>query len=93
MNSERRTSPELPEPPDVAGSDELLDEVAQGENVTSDESPVGTSEIDEIGQAAGLVVSDDKPFQGVDEVDRRDDHRWELDPASARDDPAAARLR
>jgi hypothetical protein len=78
----------LPETQDAASSDELLDEVAQGENVTSDESPVGTGEIDEIGHAAGLVVRDDKPFRGIDEVERRDEHRWELDPASAEDDPA-----
>lgn len=85
MKSERRRSAELPEPPAVAGSDELLDEVAQGHNLTSDESPVGTSEIDEIGEAAGLVVRDGKPIRGVDEVEHRDEHRWELDPASAED--------
>jgi hypothetical protein len=67
---------------------EALDEAAQGRGVTSDEASKGTGEIDAMGSAAGLVVRDDKPFRGIDEVERRDDHRWELDPASAEDDPA-----
>ncbi len=66
--------------------DESLDDTAQGMRGTRDESPVGTGEIDAIGHAAGLVSRDDKPFRGIDEVERRDDHRWELDPRSAEDD-------
>jgi hypothetical protein len=62
---------------------ELLDETAQGHSVTSDESADGTGEIDAIGHAAGLVVADQKPFRGIEELERRDVHRWELDPASA----------
>jgi hypothetical protein len=77
--------------------DEALDDAAQGVSVTSDATADGTDEtgeIDAIGRAAGLVVRDDKPFRGIDEVERRDEHRWELDPASAEDpssldDPAA----
>lgn len=62
---------------------ELLDETAQGHGVTSDESADGTGEIDAIGRAAGFVVADQKPFRGIEELERRDVHRWELDPASA----------
>jgi len=65
--------------------DENLDRAALGENGTSDATGDGTGEIDAIGKAAGLVVRDDKPFRGIDEVERRDGHRWELDPASADD--------
>ena len=80
-----------PQPlPDVADADELLDDAARGESETTEESPDGTGEIDEIGHAAGLVVRDDKPFRGIDEVERRDERRWELDPASAEDDPATS---
>jgi hypothetical protein len=68
-----------------AMSDEILDVAAQGASGTSDETSDGTGEIDAIGHAAGLVVRDDKPFRGIDEVERRDGHRWELDPASADD--------
>jgi hypothetical protein len=83
---------------DAALEDEALDDAAQGVSVTSDATADGTDEtgeIDAIGRAAGLVVRDDKPFRGIDEVERRDEHRWELDPASAEDsssrDDAAAR--
>lgn len=71
--------------------DEALDEAAQGQGATSDAAVDGTEEtgeIDAMGAAAGLVVRDDRPFRGIDEVERRDDHRWELDPASAEDDPS-----
>jgi Family of unknown function (DUF6335) len=67
--------------------DELLDEAAQGENLTTDESTSNVGEIDAIGRAAGMVIPDDRSFRGIDVVDRRDDHRWELDPASKEDDP------
>ena len=74
---------------DDTNRDEALDEAAQGMTGTSDETADGTGEIDAIGHAAGLLVRDDKPFRGIDEVERRDDHRWELDPASAEVDPSA----
>ena len=74
---------------DQDDQDEALDDAAQGVSETSDEAPDGTGEIDAIGHAAGLVSRDDKPFRGIDEVERRDQHRWELDPASADGDPAA----
>lgn len=65
--------------------DEQLDRTAQGEEGTSDATASGTGEIDQIGNAAGLVQRDDKPFRGIDEVERRDVHRWEVDPESADD--------
>ncbi len=55
--------------------DESLDEAAQGTSETSDEAPDG-SEIDAIGRAAGFVERDDKPFRGIEEIERRDIHRW-----------------
>ena len=67
--------------------DEGLDDAAQGVRVSPEDADDSSSEIDEIGQAAGLVVRDDKPFRGIEEVDRRDQHRWELDPESADRDP------
>ena len=74
-----------PESNDQSDPDEKLDKAAQGESGTSDATGDGTGEIDAIGHAAGLVVRDDRPFRGVEEVDRRDEHRWENDPASADD--------
>jgi len=70
----------------VDEGDENLDDAAQGVSGTSDTTADGSGEIDAIGHAAGLVVNDEKPFQGIDEVDRRDEHRWELDPRSADDE-------
>jgi len=61
--------------------DEELDAAAQGFGATTEDSVEGTGEVDQIARAAGLTVGDDKPFRG-DEVDRRDRHRWELDPRS-----------
>ena len=61
---------------DDTNRDEALDEVAQGMTGTSDETADGTGEIDAIGHAAGLLVRDGKPLRGIDEVERRDDHRW-----------------
>ena len=66
-------------------ADEQLDKAALGEEGTSDAAGAGTGEIDKIGEAAGLVVRDDKPFRGIEEVERRDVHRWEDDPESADD--------
>ena len=74
-----------PESNDRSDPDEKLDKAAQGQSGTSDATGAGTGEIDAIGQAAGLVVRDGRPFHGIDEVDRRDEHRWENDPISADD--------
>jgi len=79
-----------PAPAEAADpDDEALDDAARGLNATSDESPDGTGEIDAIGDAAGLVVDDDDPIPGIDQIERRDEHRWELDPDSADADPLA----
>ena len=91
MDADLQALLNLPVPvDDDTNRDEALDEAAQGMTGTSDETADGTGEIDAIGHAAGLVVRDDRPLRGVDEVERRDDHRWELDPASAEVDPPAA---
>jgi hypothetical protein len=76
--------------------DEALDVAAQGMGPTSDDAPLveddddeNIDEIDAIGEAAGLQIPPTKPMGGVlDEIDRRDAKRWELDPASAAGDPA-----
>ncbi len=67
-------------------TDEALDSAAHGEGATEEGAPDGTGEIDAAGDAAGLPEQPDRPFAGIAEVERRDAHRWELDPASAEDD-------
>jgi hypothetical protein len=74
--------------------DEALDDAAQGyvgsaDDDSDDDTADDSGEIDAIGHAAGLVNREDKPFRGIEEVDRRDEHRWELDPKSADSEPTA----
>jgi hypothetical protein len=41
--------------------------------------------VSEIGHAIGLTYEDDEPLRAGDKEEERDEHRWELDPASADD--------
>lgn len=77
--AEKRADPDV----DVA-----LAAVAQGVAPTSDDAnalPDGENprETDAIGEAARLVIADGEPLGGPDQIEERDAHRWELDPASA----------
>lgn len=56
------------------------EEAPGGDNPTPDQQRV-----DDIGKALGLEYQDNEELQGVNKVDARDKHRWELDPASAED--------
>jgi hypothetical protein len=85
MEAKQDTLEELDSSDKASDVDEELDKAALGETGTSDAIEDGTGEVDAIGKAAGMVVRDDKPFRGIDEVERRDGHRWELDPESADD--------
>ena len=58
------------------------DEAPGGDNPTPDQTRV-----DEIGRALGVEYQDDQELQGGDELTKRDEHRWELDPASSDDWP------
>ena len=42
-------------------------------------------EPDEIGQAAGVTYEEGEPLRAGRKEKERDEHRWELDPASAED--------
>jgi hypothetical protein len=71
-------------------ADEALDAAALGVAPTSDdggdladEEAGRERETDVIGRAAGISIPDGKPLGGPDEIERRDAHRWELDPSSA----------
>ncbi len=57
------------------------DEAPGGDNPTPDQDRV-----DDIGKALGVQYDDDEELQGGDEIAERDEHRWELDPASREDD-------
>ena len=58
---------------------------------SGEESPGGSDplpdqdNIDAIGTALGVVEQDEKPLATTEKIEGRDDHRWELDPASSED--------
>ena len=59
----------------------LGDEAPGGDNMTPDQDRV-----DDIGKALGIEYADDEELLGGEELVERDEHRWELDPASKEDD-------
>jgi hypothetical protein len=58
------------------------DEAPGGDNPTPEQDRV-----DDIGKALGVEYQDNEELQGGDEITERDEHRWELDPASSDDWP------
>jgi Family of unknown function (DUF6335) len=66
---------------------------------TGDEAPGGDmptpdqAVVEEIGTAMGVEYNDDEELKGVDKIEERDRHRWELDPASSEDYRDRARRR
>ena len=41
--------------------------------------------VDELGEAIGVTYQDDESLRAGEKETERDEHRWELDPASAED--------
>ena len=39
--------------------------------------------MEELGKAVGLTYEDAEPLHTTEKIDARDEHRWELDPASS----------
>jgi uncharacterized protein DUF6335 len=75
--------------PDLASGDSDVDlesayftgeEAPGGDNPTPDQNVV-----DDIGKALGVQYQDGEELQASDKVVERDEHRWELDPASSED--------
>jgi hypothetical protein len=56
------------------------DEAPGGDNLTPDQE-----DVDDMGKALGVEYQDSEELQGSDKVVKRDEHRWELDPASSDD--------
>ena len=64
---------------DAAWEDaDVGEESVGGGNPTPDQDVV-----DELGKAVGLIYEDSEPLHTTEKVKARDDHRWELDPASS----------
>lgn len=56
------------------------DEAPGGDNPTPDQDVV-----EEIGRALGVEYQDNEELEGAEKIARRDQKRWELDPASSED--------
>jgi hypothetical protein len=55
-----------------------------GEEAVGGSTPTPDQDIvDELGEAVGLIYDDYEPLHTAEKLERRDKHRWELNPASA----------
>ena len=59
---------------------------SSGEETVAGSAPTPDQDIvDEIGRAIGLTYEEGEPLRVGEKEHERDEHRWELDPASAED--------
>ena len=58
---------------------------AGDEAVGGDTPTPGQNNVDEMGQALGVTYADDEELKAGEKERSRDEHRWELDPASSED--------
>ena len=77
-------------PPDavLAGSDidAAWDKAAVGEETVGGTTPTPDQDlVDEIGRAVGIEYEGAEPLHTTEKLERRDEHRWELHPASSED--------
>ena len=57
-----------------------------GEEAVGGQTPTpGQNDVDQLGQAAGIEMSDSEPLPTTEKLENRDDNRWELDSDSADD--------
>lgn len=59
---------------------EVGDETGDASSPRPDENVVS-----EIGEEVGMTFNDDEPLRPVEKIDKRDENRWELNPASSSD--------
>jgi hypothetical protein len=41
--------------------------------------------VDQLGEAVGLVYQDEEPLNTIEKIEKRDDNRWSMNPASTED--------
>jgi len=59
---------------------------SQGDEAVGGDTPTpGQNNVDEMGQALGVTYADDEELKAGEKERSRDEHRWELDPASSED--------
>jgi Family of unknown function (DUF6335) len=70
---------------DDAEDDAYRAEVNGDEAVGGSTAVPSQNDTEELAEAAGIVVDDDKPLDTEEMLEERDRDRWELDPSSAID--------
>lgn len=66
--------------------DAAWDQADVGEETVGGTTPTPDQDIvDEIGRAVGIYYEDAEPLHTTEKVERRDEQRWELHPASSED--------
>ncbi|HKT36376.1 MAG TPA: DUF6335 family protein [Nitrospira sp.] len=66
--------------------DAAWDQAEVGEETVGGTTPTPDQDIvDEIGKAVGIEYEDAEPLHTTEKVERRDEQRWELHPASSED--------
>jgi len=66
--------------------DAAWDQAAVGDETVGGSSPTPDQDIvDEIGKALGVTYAEGEPLRTTEKIERRDEKRWELHPASSED--------
>lgn len=64
--------------------DAAWEDAAVGEETVGGENPTPDQDVvEELGIAVGLIYEDGEPLHSTEKLEARDEHRWELDPASS----------
>jgi hypothetical protein len=81
----RRKLSQNPKGPDISAEDvdATWDRADVGEETVAGSTPTSDQDIvEELGEAAGVTYEDTEPLRMEEKLAKRDDSRWELDPAS-----------
>lgn len=64
--------------------DAAWEDAAVGEETVGGENPTPDQDIvEELGIAVGIIYEDGEPLHTTEKLEARDEHRWELNPASS----------
>ena len=64
--------------------DAAWDRADAGEETVGGSSPTPDQDVvDQLGEAVGLIYEDNEPLDTEEKIAKRDERRWELDPASS----------
>lgn len=74
-----------------AGREHLTDECGDPHETlpppldSRDDASWANINVDQLGEAVGLVYQDEEPLNTIEKIEERDDNRWSMDPASTED--------